>query len=272
MWYDAWRYDLADGWMDDDLPFWTDLLQRRRPTRVLDLACGTGRITFALATRGVALDPDFRIVGLDSSAPFLASAHDKLGALDPAVAAATSFVEADMRHFALSDRFDLIVLGFNSFAYLPTTDDQLACLAAVRRHLAPGGHFGLDLVVPHLDFLAEAQTPVPPMRVQVDLVAPVSGVRRFVRAYTDRYDAMAQTVRTTNFDEIHHDDGRQERFLDDLVWRMTFPQELELLLRHAGLVPTERFGTYDRAPFSARSKLYLWLTEASPVGAPPMTT
>ena len=94
-------------------------------------------------------------------------------------------------------------------------DDQLAFLAAVRAHLAPGGRFGIDLVVPHLTFLSEAQSPVPPLRLDLDAPKPAPGVARVRRTYTDRYDAATQTLTTAYAHEVYHDDGRQERWLDE---------------------------------------------------------
>jgi SAM-dependent methyltransferase len=258
-WRNAWAYDVENAGMVADLPYWTDVVARRRPTRVLELACGTGRIALALATAGLALDPAFRVVGLDSSPAMIARAQEKLAGEAPAVASAVVFLEADMRNFALEERFDLVICGFNAFAYLEKIDDQLACLAAVRHHLAPGGCFGLDLVVPHLAYLEEARSPVPPVRIEVDASRPAPGVARARRTYSDRYDGAAQAIRTTYAHEVYYEDGRQERWVDDLNWHMTFPRELELLLRLAGLAAIERYGGYDLAPFDALSTQYLWL-------------
>lgn len=257
-WRDARAYDWENAGFAADVPYWEGVLARRRPARVLELACGTGRLTLPLAAAGLAGDPAFRIVGLDYSPEMVARAREKLAAADPTVAEAVTYVQGDMRGFALGQAFDLIVCGFNAFAYLHAVDDQFACLAAVREHLAPGGRFAIDLVVPHLTFLAEAQGPVPPIRLEVDTPRPAPDIARVRRTYVDRYDATTQALSTGYAHEVYFADGRQERWLDDLEWHMTFPRELELLLRLAGLTPLERYGSWDRAPFGPRSTQYAW--------------
>ena len=263
---DARIYDLETTGFVADLPYWSALLDQVNPTRVLDLACGTGRITLPVACQGLQENPDVRVVGLDISEPLLARAREKLEATSPAVQRAVSFVHADMRSFHLDERFDLILLGFNSFAYLYNLEEQLACLRAVRQHLAPGGRFAIDLLVPHLGFLEEAQVGGP-VRLEIDLRSPEPGISRFLRTATERYDAATQRNDTVYFYEIYHADGRQERFTDDLAWHMYYPRELELLLRLARLRVAERYGSYAREPFNRRSPQYLWVMEAAQEGA-----
>jgi SAM-dependent methyltransferase len=258
---DARIYDLEVGGFERDIPFWTGLLEERQARNVLDLACGTGRITFPLAARGRDLFPDFGIVGLDVSRPLLARARERLAEEPAGVRSAIRFVEGDMADFDLGERFDLIVVGFNSLMYVRELEGQLSCLKAVRRHLAPGGAFGLDVLMPTLAYLAEAER-VPAVRLEIDLAAPEQGIKRFLRFATERYDAVTQADASTYFYEITGMDGSQERRTDDLVWHMYYPRELELLLRTAGLCPVAKYGGFERQPFDRRAKQMLWVAEA----------
>ena len=257
----AWLYDLENRDFRADIPFWESILDDYTPKRVLDVACGTGRITFPLLEHGWGRDSAFCMVGLDNSPPLLTRAQELIAERDEPLRAAVHLVEADMRSFDLGEQFDLILIGFNSLAYIHTLEDHRSCLRAIRRHLAPGGHFAFDLIVPHFSFLAEAQLPVPAVRLEVDIAAPELGVKRLLRFATERYDAVTQTDDTTYFYEIYHADGRYERFTDDLAWHMYFPHELTILLEEAGFTPVERWGNYARAPFGPRSTQYLWVCE-----------
>jgi SAM-dependent methyltransferase len=262
LWDDPELYELENA--DDpgfDLPFWQHLVERRAPRRMLELACGTGRLTLPLAAAGLAADPDFELVGLDHSEPFLARAREALAGQSPAVRAAVRLEEGDMRSFALEERFDLVVVAFNSLAYIHTREDQLACLRAARAHLAPGGAFAFDLLAPRLDYLAEALHPFPAMRVDADFTAPAPGVERFVRSCVDRYDPSTQTLSSTLFYEIHRDGGGSERHVRDLTWHMYFPAELEGLLAAAGLEPLERRGGWDGEPLDAGARRYVFVCE-----------
>ena len=263
MWDDPDLYDLETAWYVTDLPYWQGLLAEYRPVRVLELGCGTGRLALPLARRGAAdLIPGFRLVGLDRSAALLARAQARLAA-EPPLAGAVRFVAGDMRAFDLGEMFDLIVLGFNTLAYLHTRPEQLACLTAVRRHLAPGGRFAIDLILPLAGFLAEAAEPDPPAHVELDHAVPAAGVTRFERIAVDHYDPLTQTDYTEYRYTITYADGRVEHRSDELAWHMYFPCELEGLLEQAGLRPVVRYGGYDRRPWGPGAEMYLWVMTAA---------
>ena len=125
---------------DQDLAFWLATAHRVGGP-VLELACGTGRLTLGLATAGVP------IVGLDNDPVMLAAAmrrRDQLTAV-PGVPAVALFVAADMRRFALARRFGLVFVGYNSLQLLCGPGDMVRCLDQARRHLAPGGLIGLEV-------------------------------------------------------------------------------------------------------------------------------
>jgi SAM-dependent methyltransferase len=259
VWLDPDLYDIENA--DDpafDLSFWESIVQEAAPRRMLELACGTGRLTIPLARLGVASE----LVALDTSAPFLDRLRERLAVEDERVRDAVRVVEGDMRRPPVDGGFDLIVVPFNSLAYLIGREDRIACLDSVRELLAPNGAFAFDIISPRYDFLAESVSACPPLRVDVDHPAPDFGVTRFLRSYSDAYDARTQTLRSTNRYEIHHADGRVEHRIGDLDWHIYFPEELELLLDGAGLAVTERYGDYDRSPWAPGCKRYLWLAGA----------
>jgi SAM-dependent methyltransferase len=258
MWNDPELYDLENA--DDpafDVPFWSSVVHACAPRRILELACGTGRLTLPLARLSVAEE----VVGVDASAPFLARARERLAGEPSDVQRRVRFVEGDMREVAVEGPFDLVLVPFNSLAYLATREDRLRALAGIRGLLRPGGRFGFDLLQPRYEFLFEASQPCPPLRVDADHAAPDHGVTRFLRSYTDRYDAASQTLTSTNRYQIHHADGRVEHRVTDLDWHIYFPEELELLLAATGFTVAERFGGYAREPWTDRSRQFLWLCE-----------
>src|SRR4051812_22314120 len=158
---------------------------------MLELAAGTGRLTVPLARLGVARE----IVALDYSAPFLERLRERLAG--ETADSAVTVIEGLMQAPAVDGRFELIVVPFNSLAYLIAPEDRLACFTAAGALLAPGGRFAFDVIQPRYDLIAEAMGPCPPLRVDIDHVAPAPGVDRLLRSYYDTYDPVTQTLRST---------------------------------------------------------------------------
>jgi SAM-dependent methyltransferase len=257
----AWVYDLEVAGYTEDLSFWRSLVSERGATRVLDLACGTGRITFPLASHLADSGTKSRLVGLDNSPALLAAAREKRQSMPEAVRNIVDFVDGDMTNFCLDQTFDLILIGFNSLLYLYDQEDQISCLRNVRKHLAPGGSLAFDILVPALDYLLDAQrTPV--VRLELDFAVPERGIKQFLRFSTERYDAATQLSHSDYFYEIYYEDGRHQRFTDKLDWQMIFPREMELLGKAAGLKTVAAFGDFNRTPFNRHSRQMVWIMEA----------
>lgn len=129
----ATRYDaitrVLSFWQDHS---WKQRLLETLPEgdlrRIVDLACGTGDLTEALARRY----PSAEITGVDLSPEMLARARRRLKA------AAVRFVEADMGELPLSDGSVNLVTGGYAVRNAP---DLEALLREVKRVLAPGGLF-----------------------------------------------------------------------------------------------------------------------------------
>ena len=102
---------------------------------VLDLACGTGMLSRALAPKA------FRVHGVDRSAPMLAVARERC-----ADHAKFSFELADIRSFHEPGPFDLVFCGSNSLNYLVEDGALEACLAHIERCMAPQSFLVFDVI------------------------------------------------------------------------------------------------------------------------------
>jgi SAM-dependent methyltransferase len=102
------------------------LIQERRPgaRTLLDVACGTGAHLEHLAGR-------YDVAGLDLDAEMLAVARERLPQ--------ASFHQGDMADFDLGRSFDAVVCMFSSIGYVRTEERLRSALAAMARHLQPGG-------------------------------------------------------------------------------------------------------------------------------------
>ena len=203
--------------------------------RVLELACGTGRLTIPLAQNGI------EIVGADNSESMLNAARTK--ARSSGVSA--TFVHADMRNFELPDRFSAILIPGNSLLHLQTIADLKQCLAHVRSHLAPGGLIVFDVAMWDLRLL----TRDPDERVVAYVINdPVRGEIRVEE--TAVYDTVKQVRDVTLY--IRTGDSLTEHEIHYSL-RVLFPQELMLLLESAGFHLEARYGEFPRHPFDQTS-------------------
>lgn len=127
-----------------DVPFWRGLALRSRG-RLLELGCGTGRISLPLVRAGV------RIVGLDRSAAMLALAATRAAALKRRIGSRRrgrlALVRGDMRALPFEPgTFDTVLAPYGVLQSLVRDRDLTATLASVASVLKPGGLFGVDLV------------------------------------------------------------------------------------------------------------------------------
>jgi SAM-dependent methyltransferase len=122
------------------------LLELEPGMRILDLACGHGRIANRLAARGC------QVVGLDATALFLD--HARRDAAEHGVA--VDYVEGDMRALPWTQRFDRVVNWFTSFGYFDDPDNRQV-LTEIARVLTPGGRVAFDLM--NRDWLAREFQP-----------------------------------------------------------------------------------------------------------------
>jgi ubiquinone/menaquinone biosynthesis C-methylase UbiE len=215
--------------------------------RVLELGCGTGRISFPLARSGVSL------VGIDRSGPMLDRAARRLSrsrARRGPRANVPLFVRGDIRALPFPDgHFGMVVAAYGILQSLVRPSDLTAALGAVARVLAPGGRFGIDLV-PDVPNWREYQN-----RVQlrgkirgrpVTLIESVRQDRR--RCLTTFEQRFVERVR-----------GKAIEHRFDLTFR-TLPWPLmKKQLERAGFEVQALFGDYRGGPWSAESDTWLIL-------------
>lgn len=244
-------YDLEYSLKEDDLPFYLDLADRF-PGPLLEIGAGTGRVTLELAAAGS------EIWGIDDSARMLAIASKKLRAW-PEAASRVHLVQADMRDLSLPVKFALCIIPFRAFLHNLTQADQLATLAAIRRHLKPGGILAFDLFVPlagvlqqrdwHEEIAAE------------ELAAPEVGVSLTARI---RHDPARQllTIRNT----YHHigRNGRPRESSAVMRYRYIHRFEMEALLALSGFAVEEVYGGFSGEAYNYDSGIMCFVARALP--------
>ena len=224
-------YDLTYAALRDpsgDREFYRALAREARGA-VLELGCGSGRVLLGIAREGIPC------TGLDASEEMLAVLRGKNPPPN------LHLVLGRMQSFDLGpERFALIFSAFRAFQHLYTVEDQLACLARVRRHLLPGGLFAFDVFAPRLERVAVSNEP------EAEDARFENEGEEVVRYASARRDRAAQMMEITHRYERRRD-GRvvEERTFRSRL-RYFFRYELEHLLARSGFTDLEFFGGFGR--------------------------
>lgn len=232
---DGRHYDLQHAGITDDIPFYLGAA-RKYGGPILELACGTGRISIPMAGEG------FDVTGLDISGPMLDRAREK--AADAGVS--VDWVEADCRDFDLGRKYGLVILAFNALAHIHDHESIDGFLGCVRAHLKQTGRFVIDIFNPRLETLIRD----PSERYPVAEYADPDGRGTVVVTENNVYDKASQINRIKWYHQVT---GRPGEVVRELNMRIFYPQELDGLLRGKGFVIEHKYGDCDRTPFSSPS-------------------
>jgi SAM-dependent methyltransferase len=203
---------------------------------VLELGVGTGRLALPLAARGV------DVHGIDASEAMVARLRAKPGG-DRIPVTIGDF--ADVAGL-VPGRYALVYLAYNTLFELEDQEAQIRCFAGVAERLAPGGAFVLEAFPP---FLAAAE----------DALTVVDVDEAGARLQASRHDPVAQVVtgQTITITEA-----------GVALWpyrlRYATVPELDLMARLAGLRLRERWGGWQREPFTAASDRHVSVWERPP--------
>jgi SAM-dependent methyltransferase len=207
------------------------LVARAGAGPVLELGIGTGRIALPLSRRGV------QVHGIELSPPVVEQLRSKPGA------EAIGVTVGDFATLRVNKKFSLAYLVRNTIMNLATQDEQVDCFANVAAHLAPGGCFVMEVMVPELRRLPPGET------VHAFDVTPA-------HLGFEEYDDLV-----TQHSWSHHYwmvDGTVETF--SAPFRYVWPSELDLMARLAGMSLRERWSDWDGLPFTSdsRSHISVW--------------
>jgi len=203
----------------------------------LELGIGTGRIAVPLAGRGV------HVHGIDLSEAMVARLRAKPGAESIGVTI------GDFATTRVEGTFAVAYLVYNTINNLTTQDAQVACFENVGAHLAPGGHFVVEVGVPDLRRLPPGQTAVP-FTVTPD------------RLGFDEYEVVGQGM-------VSHHHWRNEQGGFDALsvpFRYVWPSELDLMARLGGMSLRDRWSDWNRTPFTAESTSHVSVWQKGTAG------
>ncbi|HLU46749.1 MAG TPA: methyltransferase domain-containing protein [Planctomycetota bacterium] len=217
---------------------------------VLELGAGTGRVSRKLAASGV------EVIGVDSTEAMVEAAERHRAKMKGAARDRLSLVLGDIFEVRVGRRFPLVISPFNVFMHVYDRRELALALETVRAHLAPGGYFVFDVLVPDPEALA--RDPERVYRGRNVRLPPERTLHRYGERF--EYDPVTQIQTVTMiFEEI---DPPHRVVTQTLTHRQWFPAELEALLHYEGFEIVERFGDFERGPLDEYSESQILVTRA----------
>ncbi|MFY0631753.1 MAG: class I SAM-dependent methyltransferase [Flavobacteriaceae bacterium] len=239
--YDATIYD---GMNTDltDLKFYKKWLPKNKNARILELCCGTGRLTLPIAKEG------YNITGVDITFTMLEEAKTK--ALEAGLE--IEFIQADIRTLDLSEKYDLIFIPFNSIHHLYQNEDLFQAFKAVKNHLKENGLFLLDCYNPNIQYITEGE------KEQKTIAEfTTKDGRDILIKQKMRYENKTQINRI----EWHYYINNEFDSIQNLDMRMYFPQELNSYLEQNGFTIIHKFGNIEEDTFNDDSEKQIFVCQ-----------
>ena len=254
--YDRWAdvYDSVYSYVTEDIPFYVgEALEAGGP--VLELGCGTGRVSIPMADAGV------DVVGLDSSPEMLEVARRK-AALSHERPGRLTLVEADMRRLSSSPivgEFGLVIIPFRGFLALLSVEGPRSEPSRASRPFWPRTESScFDAFVPDLDMMVQEGDSPYHLR---DVSDEETG-RRLVLWHQSAYDNHNQIVSARIIvEELDETDTVSRRLYRDFQLRYAHRWEIDHLLARCGYEVMYLFGDYHRSPFDETSTEMVWVAK-----------
>lgn len=237
--YDANIYDGLNTFLSD-LQFYKKWLPKNKDAQILELCCGTGRLTLPIAQDG------YNICGVDYTPSMLEQA--KLKASEAGVD--INFIEADIRTLNLQEKFDFIFIPFNSIHHLYRNEDLFNALKVVQTHLKDGGMFLLDCFNPNIQYIVEGEK-----EQKVMAQYSTKDGREVLIKQTMCYEHATQINRI----EWHYFINDKFNSIQNMDMRLFFPQELDSYLEQAGFNIIHKFGSFAGEAFSDHSEKQIYV-------------
>ncbi|MFB5089788.1 class I SAM-dependent methyltransferase (plasmid) [Psychrobacillus sp. PGGUH221] len=224
------KYDEIYGNYQDDLLYLIEYVSGiEKP--IIELACGTGRLTIPMAKRGL------NMVGIDLHAGMLSRAkqkatHEQLNII---------FEQQDCTELDLAYKSPLIFMTGNSFQHFLTNESQNALLHSVKKHLLPNGQFIFDTRNPNLAELS--------VYGEFEESHLNNDNQTVFEKHFEEYNHVTQILYCVTQTEISENEQLIHTESDSISLRFVYPMELHRLLDSHGFELINLYGSWKKDTF-----------------------
>ena len=228
--YNAEYYDAFLGKNPEDVVFYRQFLGR--DASILELGCGTGRVTFPLAQTAR------EVVGVDISEEMILRAKEKSDEEN------VSFVIGDITNIELNKKFDLIIAPFRVLQAMETDEMVFNFFATIKRHLAPGGLSILNVFNPFLNreemgtkWMQEGEIACEEIRLKNGDIIKHSEKRKSI-------DTVNQVLYVDLIYRRYRDKKLVDTHINFICMKYYYPEEFKDLILSNGFVIKDSWGGY----------------------------
>lgn len=202
---------------------------------IIELACGTGRLTIPMAHRG------FQMIGVDLHDGMLTRARQKA----EGVGVPIEFVQQDCTELNLPVKSSLAFMTGNSFQHFLTNEVQDALFQSVRKHLVDEGIFIFDTRNPVLKELSAVD--------EYEETYVDKNGNQVMERHRDEYDHLTQILNCQTQRQVYRDGTLIAEEQDGISLRYSFPKEMERLITANGFEIVQVYGDWDENELHAES-------------------
>ena len=238
-----WELYTINSHQTGDYKAWLKLSQERGG-KVLELGCGSGRITSQLSENGI------DISGLDNS-PTLIKMMKKKHPNFPK----DKILLGNMLDYEFPTTYDFVFYSYSTFQYLLTLQDQISALKHIRQFLNPTGYIAFDICPYTCDLPIEQAKTLLYKRYNKELGKDVS-------MYTShQVDRICQITTWSDSYVMENKNGEREILHHTLSLKGIRGDYLELLLGHCGFRLVSAYGDFDLNEITSTSDNIIYLAQ-----------
>jgi len=252
---DAIFYDLDNRpALKEDIPFYVDYATKSGKKPLLELACGTGRITIPLATAG------HEVWALEYSETMIEQFKLKMKDLPEEVSRRIHLFQGDMTNFKLNIPFPLIYLPARSFQLLLDEDKEKKCLACILDNLTDDGEF-IIAVAKHMENI-DTDWGKEDEYTDWENIDPRTGYTIRRSHIRKKIDTQKQILYPQKIYRVLNHDVELKRIVKQAAWKYFKLEQIKNLLISSGFVIIKEMGYFDGKPIQEGSE-YIFICRKS---------